>query len=738
MKSLPHAAPLPRANWLMASSSLLFWIMVLLPIPLCGSFAWLLLTQRGVQERANEQLTSLQYAVADMTEGLAQIYMAGSNSAFFERRRGLMLLRQAADEMDRSVMLLRADPQQWAQDAANSLGNDLGNFRQVLAGMKADNAESQATQALLRIATYSVQQQAARLSALVRGELTKQFDRLQYQLYVAIGISLLLLALMGWLLRMSSQARAAAYEQNQRVGDALRESDKRFRALLESATENVWIADARIQNFHFEPPHKDHDGKPKADWSAREWMQEVHPDDRAALLKKVSASYIGKSKLRLDYRIRDGENWRWLHARGAPVLDAEGRIVEWLGLTIDSTERRLLEEQLRQAQKLEVVGHLTGGIAHDFNNLLAIILGNLEFLDEVLTDPAQREMVAAAMRATERGSDLTHHLLAYARRQSLQPHVVDLRAYLPGLANLLQRALGDRITVTLNCRGLPSPVMVDMGQLETALLNLAVNARDAIEGAGAVTITLDHVSGAEIAAATARTGQIGADAPPQPDRKYVLLTLADSGSGIPPELLARVFDPFFTTKQVGKGSGLGLSMVHGFVRQSNGYIGIESSLGEGTRVKIYLPLADVDADAVPAESPPPKPAIAGKRRLTVLLVEDNPEVAKVVQHMLTELGHEPIHAATAEDALAMFDAGRHFDLLLTDIQLPGRLDGVDLVEAAERRGLLPAAIFMSGWEAPDASSKRLSGRPHPFLHKPVRKHDLAAAIEEALPAGQPA
>lgn len=742
------AQAMQRRRWPQDAAALQFWIMVLLPLAVCGSFAWLFETQRGVQERANEQMASLQYAAADLTEGLTQIYMADASHPLFDRMRGLVLLRQAVGELQRAVQLLQNEN----PAAAAELQHDLEVFSAMLtnlpdARLPDARLDEPWVQTGMRIAVFRLQQQVSYVADLVRSALTRQFDRMQYQLYAAIGVSLLLLGMLAWILRAAAQARAAALEETARADAALHESDKRFRALLEAATENVWVADADFRNFRFDPPWRDEEGNSRAQWRSRDWMLAVHPEDRPHVMKTARVGCDTKSSVRLDYRINDGSGgWRWLHARGTPVLNGDGKIVEWLGMTIDATERRLLEEKLHQAQKLEAIGQLTGGIAHDFNNLLAIILGNLELLDETVTEATQRELIAAALRATLRGSDLTHHLLAYARRQSLLPHVVDLQTYLPGLADLLQRSLGDRITVSLQSCGKPSPVLVDVGQLETALLNLAVNARDAIAGSGTLSISLDWISGGCITA----IGQTGSEVPPDPDRQYASLILADSGSGMPPEIVARAFDPFFTTKEAGKGSGLGLSMVHGFVRQSNGYIGIESQPGIGSQVKIFLPLAnasallaeaeneqDVDPHAASGDGPGQAPA-ERPARLTVLLVEDNAEVGKVMARMLEELGHAVTMAETAEIATALLAERQHgagrFDLLLTDIQLPGRLDGVDLVEAATAKNQVRAAIFMSGWEAPEISSKRLSGQAHPFLHKPVRKTELQRAIAEALPA----
>lgn len=376
--------------------------------------------------------------------------------------------------------------------------------------------------------------------------------------------------------------------------------------------------------------------------------------------------------------------------------------------------RHHAQEQLAHSQRLEAVGHLTGGIAHDFNNLLTVISGNLQLLEDLADrDPVANDAVARALRAVGRGAELTRKLLAFARRQRLSPDAVAPADLLLELGRMLERTLGETIQVAIDCpEDLPA-VFADPVQLEGALLNLALNARDAMPRGGRLSIsaTEHHIT---------ETGE-GTELPPG---HYLRFTISDTGLGMPPEVLARAFEPFFTTKESGKGSGLGLSMVYGFVKQSRGHLAAQSQLGYGTRMDLILPLAPSAAVSPTLQRKPP--GLRGSE--TVLVVEDEPEVRSVAVAFLRALGYAVHEAGDAEQALQHLRDDPAIALLFSDVVLGGSTNGIELAHAARLlRPTLPV-LLTSGYELGSTDT------PHgfPLLRKPYRKEELASASHQAL------
>ena len=375
--------------------------------------------------------------------------------------------------------------------------------------------------------------------------------------------------------------------------------------------------------------------------------------------------------------------------------------------------RKVAEEQLRQAQKMEVVGQLTGGVAHDFNNLLTVILANTdEVQEEEGLDPRVKARLEQIAKAVLRAAELTSQLLAFSRKQALNPKATDLNALVVTTGKLLRRTLGRHIEFVVDLAADLWPVDIDRAQLETALINLCVNARDATPGGGRMVIQSRNIG-----------YQAGVE-PENPDidaRDYVRLSVTDTGTGMPADVLAKVFEPFFTTKDVGKGSGLGLSMVYGFIKQSGGAIGIRSEVGRGTTVTLYLPRSDKTVES--AAAPGAGTLRTGSERL--LVVEDEPQVREDVARQLRSLGYEVAEAADGAAGLAAFEAAKTpYDLLLTDIVMPGPLGGKALAEQVARRWPGTAIAFMSGYAEGTSTSS--------LLTKPFRKHDLAKHVREAL------
>ncbi|SLN75707.1 PAS domain S-box protein [Oceanibacterium hippocampi] len=411
----------------------------------------------------------------------------------------------------------------------------------------------------------------------------------------------------------------------------------------------------------------------------------------------------------------------------SPIKDPGGQITHFISIQEDITQRKALESQLQQAQKMEAVGQLTGGMAHDFNNLLTVVIGNLDLLrDEFETRPTAQRMAQLALDASLRGADLTRKLLAFSRRQPLETKAFDLNALVAATTELLRRTIGEQISIELDLAADLWPALADPAQLEAALTNLAINARDAMPDGGTLTI----------ATANAEINQQFADRNVEVTvGNYVTLAVSDTGTGMPQAILDKVFEPFFTTKEEGKGTGLGLSMIYGFVKQSGGHVWIDSEVGRGTKVLLYLPKAGGDPETVAgANGDEPEKA---RHDATVLVVEDNAEVRDVAVSQLRTFGYQVVEAEDGPAAMALLEQGLPVDLLFTDVVMPGGMSGLDLARNARRLRPELKVLFTTGFAAMAPTGDAMNGDNGNVLRKPYRKEELARKIGEALGGREP-
>jgi PAS domain S-box-containing protein len=460
-------------------------------------------------------------------------------------------------------------------------------------------------------------------------------------------------------------------------------------------------------------------GRPREALIGTRYLDFVHPEDRARAIAEIARLQRGEPRVRFEirYRSRDG-SWRWTSWRITAVHE-EGLLY---GIGRDTTERRETEEALRQAQKMEAVGQLTGGIAHDFNNLLTVILGNIELLRPRLeSQPRIARMIASMQHAASRGERLTSQLLAFSRRQKLRPETLDVNALIRGFAPLLHRAVGEAVAVEAQLAAQPLLSTIDSAQLEAALLNLAVNARDAMPGGGVLAILTEELAPDDALALP--------EIKPGP---YVHIAVRDTGSGMSEEVIERVFEPFFTTKEVGKGSGLGLSQVYGFVKQSGGHVAVESAPGEGTTIHLYLP---------PARAEDPVIAGGGARRAgpasgtgSILVVEDDTDVLCIAVDMLSDLGYDVLTAAQPIEALDMLRTDVPVDLLFSDVVMP-QMSGQLL--AREARALRPGLkiLLTSGYSRRKLAAENVLDEGLPVIGKPYRQAELAAQVRTLIGGG---
>ena len=515
---------------------------------------------------------------------------------------------------------------------------------------------------------------------------------------------------------------------------ALHESEARMRLAVEAVGLGVWESELGMQRqaIRFDvraaallgghlPPDVwlDFDGPELTAWSAL-----IHPDDAAAHAAAVRALADGTGdKLTDDFRMcRAGGLWDWITTFStiAERHPSTGKPTRVLTVGQDVTQRKETELALRHAQRMEAIGQLTGGIAHDFNNLLGAILGHTEFLLDLLTDRSEaRELATEILDCTLNGAALTQRLLAFARRQPLQPAVIDLNEYLPVHVSLLQRTLGETVTVELALGGELWLTLADPSQIVDVLLNLAINARDAMPHGGKLTIA---TANAELDRAYCLRNR---EASPG---EHVVLSVSDTGTGMTAEVLARATEPFFTTKPPGKGSGLGLSTIYGFARQSGGHLAIASEPGKGTTVRLYLPRSKADRSSAGPEKVHAPPLPRGDE--AILVVDDNDAMRTTAARNLAALGYQVRLAADGPGALAILQTGEPFDLLLTDVVMPNGLSGYQLADAA--RTLRPGlpVLFTTGFAAEDGGETNVMDAD--ALRKPYRRRDLAERIRSML------
>ncbi|MBX7250150.1 MAG: response regulator [Caulobacteraceae bacterium] len=554
------------------------------------------------------------------------------------------------------------------------------------------------------------------------------------------------------------RGRRRQYEARERL-ITVREAEERLRIAMDAGHLGAWTFNLADRSFETSAACRSHFGRGGEDpFTWQDFLSAIHDEDREALLAAARATAAGEGDYDVGYRViwPDG-SLHWIEARGRLRRDAAGRPATVVGVTADVTERRLadierealvgalsderaaleqrveertadliaemstreaVQEQLRQAQKIEVMGQLVGGVAHDFNNLLMVVLGNLDLLSRrVPEDDRLARLIDGAMQGARRGAALTQRLLAFARRQDLQPKPTDLRDLVSGMSGLIERSVGPLVTLSVEAAPTLPPVRIDPNQLEMALLNLAVNARDAMPEGGTLTIRLNE---ARLEANNALRLEPG---------EYVRLAVRDTGLGMDADTLKQAIDPFFSTKGVGKGTGLGLSMVHGLAQQSGGAFRLQSEPGKGASAELWLPVAEGEIEGVAPAAVPDGDA----RPARIMLVDDDALIAMSAVEMLRELGHSVIEANSASEALGALQALEgDLDLLITDHAMPGMTGAELAVRVRALRPDLPILLATGYAELSDADGPNL-----PRLSKPYTQAELAAEIRRLLPSREP-
>lgn len=495
-----------------------------------------------------------------------------------------------------------------------------------------------------------------------------------------------------------------------------------FELISENAADMIAVVNADGTRAYNSPSYERLLGYSPEELRGTVAFEQVHPDDRAKVMDAANEAKRSGQGKRVEYRMRHkGGRWVSLESTASVIRDSKGQVQKLVIVNRDVSERKQLEEQLQMAQKVEAIGRLSGGIAHDFNNILGVIIGYTEALQERISPENEfREPIDEIQRAGKRAASLTQQLLAFSRKQVLEPKILDLNAVIRDMEKMLDSLMGEHIELVLELSESPGTVKADRTQLEQIVLNLGVNARDAM------------AEGGKLVVETSKITMDGAD-PARPaymqPGDYVLLKVTDTGCGMTREVQAHIFEPFFTTKENGKGTGLGLSTVYGVVKQSGGYILVESEIGRGAAFNIYLPL--VQAPAEMAKQPPAPAKPARRNQATILLVEDEASLRKLTRDALQASGYTVHEAADAAQALEIAKKSGPIDLLLSDVVMPG-MSGHALAGAFAISHPDTRVLFMSGYACGEIAKQGVLNDGRAILQKPFRREELIRRVEEAL------
>jgi PAS domain S-box-containing protein len=501
----------------------------------------------------------------------------------------------------------------------------------------------------------------------------------------------------------------------------LRASEERFRVLVEGVVDYaIFMLDPNGIVTSWNPGAARIKGYTAAEIIGRHFSEFYTEEDRQnGLPKRVleTAKRTGRFEAE-GWRVRKDGTRFWANVVIDAIRHTDGRLVGFAKITRDLTEKKEAEFQLHRTQKMEALGQLTGGVAHDFNNLLTAIIGNLEMLEVLLpTDDPRRRYAEGALRAASRGSQLTQQLLTFSRREEIQPQIASINELLHETQMLCERTVGEGVTVDLRLQDGCWLCCVDPAQFAAAVLNLAANARDAMNRSGRLTLQTENVTAGGAYAAGLAAGD------------YVVLSVRDTGCGMSAEVLERAFEPFYTTKEVGKGTGLGLSQVYGFAKQAGGATRIESKVGEGATVRIYLPRAR----GKPLASVAPTDALAEATpgAATILVVEDDTDVREMIVGILSDLGYRTLVATSGPEALEIVAQDSSIDLLFSDIVMPGGMSGTELARQALRLRPGLKLLLSSGYAREESQVRRMQVE-FPFIAKPYRPSTLGKKLREAL------
>ena len=690
------------------------WGAVALSIAVFTVLTLIHLYDEKVRTDALRTVRDFREARIDLSQGFLHIALADGPEVPFDRAQGRALLLQALASLDRTIAGAALEDAE-----AAPLRRTIADLRTLLSQWTAPDALEPGMVTRLRIAFHGLDRLADATDEKLRRDLRDMTEQHAILFRAAMGAAALLLIAMCGIILLVNGAHERALAEQRRGEDELR----RWADAFESAGNGIAITDARTYRILFaNPAFAAMRGMSVAEVHGCSFTDLYPPEEHEHVRRMIAASDAeGKVSFESRCRRKDGSVFP-VQVHLSSVRDADGNVRCRVSTPIDITDLKRTQHELAEAQKMEAIGQLTGGVAHDFNNMLTVISGTIDILADGVADRPQLAAVARLIdQAAQRGADLTRQLLAFARRQPLEPRETEVNGLVAETARLLRPTLGAQVAIETRLDAAVWPAMIDPSQLSNALINLAVNARDAMPGGGKLKLETANVVLSEIVLCgcgdnVAKPGS------------YVMITVSDTGTGIPHDIRDKVFQPFFTTKEAGKGTGLGLSMVYGFIKQSGGHIEIDTAEGEGTAIKLYLPRGR--AGPVRAAAARPAPSPGGSE--TVLVVEDDDMVRRNVVAQLHSLGYRTLTAVDGPAALAIVDDGTPFDLLFTDVVMPGGMNGGQLADEVLRRRPGTPVLYTSGYTENATLPAGPGAIGIAMLSKPYRRGDLARKLREVL------
>ncbi|HEY0928919.1 MAG TPA: PAS domain-containing protein [Gemmatimonas sp.] len=714
-----------------------FWwgcFAVLASVSLCIGVLWLHVLQTRVVTRSETILSSVREARADLSQGFLHVMLADSTGIPFQREQGLALLHQAVEALRRPLTgKERASGSGEATAPMAALDRQARSFLvQLSMWDKATGAERGKFEGRIREAFHELELMAEELDRGQRMQLaaaSQQLDR-RFDVAVVVAAMLSIVLYVGVVTSHRHQLQTArALDENVnehlRMEGAVQSAEQRFRELAEAIEEVFWMTDvAKQQMLYVSPAYERIWGRSQADLYAapESWVEHIHADDRERVMQAAREQQVAGTYDETYRIVRADGAIRWIRDRAFPVAGPDGTVERVVGTAQDVTEQRILEDQFRQAQKMEAVGQLAGGVAHDFNNILAAMIIQVELA--LTTDGAPEEVrrdLVEIGQSVDRAKSLTRQLLAFSRRQMMRVEDVDLNQVVKGFSGLLDRLLGETVALTVELAPGSLVATADVGMLEQILMNLAVNAKDAMPRGGTLVIRTFTRDVSETEPGARGGGE---------RVTHVGFSVTDTGTGIAPDHLSRIFEPFFTTKPVGEGTGLGLASVFGIVSQHHGVVEVQSALGQGTTFTVSLPMsgrtASEQAEATPARE-------VFRAHETILVAEDDPSVRSLLQLVLEQQGYQVLVAMNGAEALDV--VRRHcgpIHLLLSDIVMPGAIDGFELCQ--ELRTLHPGMrrLFMSGYGSEIGAQMLALEAGEEVLTKPFTTAELLEALRAEL------
>ena len=739
MADIDQAIRTPSLRGQQAALGIVFIVILLVSFFAFYTIQRLIAASARVEQSQSLLVETQQYLseIKDIENGSRSYYLTGDGRFLESQESGIESVRRRAERLR---TLVDQKPTRKALEQLFRLSEERIIYSRKLV---AQRNEPSAARQNISLATQVMDRLKRLASAIITEEYNHyraEREALERQASIAglaLGISVILALLaIAWLFslrggevkrrrELEGELRALNLELEDRILERTAEV-KRARDLLDAVVENlpdmILLKEASDDGFRYLLVNAAGErllGRDRHEILGKT-ERDLFPSEEAAAVVEANKAVVesGKARTFTERQLTAATGVLTVETRMVPIANGNSSPALLLAIVRDVSEAKAREEKLRELQRMDAIGRLTGGVAHDFNNLLAIIHGNSELIRTQVGEGSElAEMTDDVIGAAARGAELVKRLLAFARMQHLDPESVDLNARLRDLVGLLQRVIGEKIRVQVRTSEDLWAAIIDPTQVDDALLNLAINARDAMPNGGTLTIETQNVH---------LDDDYSAHHPEVAAGDYVMLAVSDTGTGMAPEIVERAFEPFFTTKEEDQGNGLGLSQVYGWVKQSGGHIKIYSEVGHGTTIKLYLPRAD--ALGTKSRSDTASAEVGGHE--TIFVVEDNPNVRKTVVRQLKDLGYSSIEADSAARALGMVDDGLKFDLLLTDVIMPGGMTGYQLVEQlrASRPGL--KVLFTSGYTELAQSGDQPP--PGPLLSKPYRKLDLGRAIRSAL------